>query len=309
MILNHRGGFLLLMNLGAAKQLAETSVIVPDGSRGGASWRGKLHLCFTRRDLLTQLSYAEASAPLKMQRPFYPEGDGVCHSVILHTAGGLVGGDHLTLDIQLAAETHALVTTAAASKIYRSNGSTATQITKIYVGAGACLEWFPQDAIAFNGCNYLQDVRIELGPGAAVFLWDVMRFGRSAAGEKFSTGQLRSRLEVWQQGRPLWIDRQQLLGNARYLGAPNAFADCSVLGCFAYLGREIPPELIQEIREQDCPELTASDWGVTRLPKGLVGRYRGHSSRQALAGFVTAWNRLRQHFHQRSACPPRVWPF
>lgn len=274
-----------------------------------AAWRGKLHLCFTRRDHLTQLSHAEASAPFKIQRPFYPEGDSVCHSVILHTAGGLVGGDHLALNIQLAPKTHALVTTAAASKIYRSNGLMAQQITKIHVGAGACLEWFPLDAIAFNGCHYLQDIRIELEPDATVFLWDVVRFGRSASGETFSTGQLRSRVEVWQQGRPLWIDRQQLQGNHRYLNAPNAFANCSVLACFAYLGREISPEIIHQMRGQDRPEPTTAEWGVTRLQKGLVSRYRGQSSRQALAGFVTMWNHLREHFHQRSACLPRVWPF
>lgn len=56
-------------------------------------WYGKLNLVYADRERKTQLIYNHQQAPLKVQRPFYPEGEKVCHSVILHTAGGVVGGD------------------------------------------------------------------------------------------------------------------------------------------------------------------------------------------------------------------------
>jgi urease accessory protein len=273
-----------------------------------APWQGCLNLRYGQRKGHTQLAYAEAQAPFKIQRPFYPEGERVCHSVILHTAGGIVGGDRLILDIQLDPGSHVLLTTAAASKIYRSNGQTAYQSLHITVGEGACLEWLPQEAIAFQGAAYHQEIQIELASGASVLLWDVIRFGRSARGERFLHGQVRSRTEVWQQGKPLWIDRQQLVGNEVFLAAPNAFANSPVLGSFAAVGLEISADDLQDMRSRVMLADEAGEFGMTRLQSGLLCRYRGDSSHQARQGFIACWDQLRQMFYQRSACIPRVWP-
>ena len=54
-------------------------------------WHGLLNLVYANRQDSTQLIYNHHQAPLKVQRPFYPEGQEICHSVILHTAGGVVG--------------------------------------------------------------------------------------------------------------------------------------------------------------------------------------------------------------------------
>jgi urease accessory protein len=87
-----------------------------------AGWHGKLNLVYAHRQNTTTLIHNQNQAPLKVQRPFYPEGQEVCHSVILHTAGGVVGGDRLSCNFHLQPNAQALITTAAASKIYRSNG-------------------------------------------------------------------------------------------------------------------------------------------------------------------------------------------
>ncbi|MDD1415597.1 urease accessory protein UreD, partial [Dolichospermum sp. ST_con] len=76
-------------------------------------WHGKLNLVYAQRQDSTQLIYNHHQAPLKVQRPFYPEGKEVCHSVILHTAGGVVGGDRLSSHIHLQPQTNALIPTAA----------------------------------------------------------------------------------------------------------------------------------------------------------------------------------------------------
>lgn len=176
-------------------------------------WHGSLNLVFAKVQKKTGLIYNWVQAPLKVQRPFYPEGAEVCHSVVLHTAGGIVGGDRLDLNFQLQQEAKALITTAAASKIYRSNGLQARQTIGMQVDADACLEWLPQETIVFNGAIYRQDLKVELAPKATWLGWEITRFGRSARGERFLQGEWRSNTEVWQQGIPLWIDRQWLPGN------------------------------------------------------------------------------------------------
>ncbi len=90
-------------------------------------WHGSLELRFAYCQGKTQLIHTYAKAPLKVQRPFYPEGLGVCHSVVLHTAGGMVAGDKLSQYIHLESGTHALITTAAASKAY-GRGSTSASL-------------------------------------------------------------------------------------------------------------------------------------------------------------------------------------
>ena len=110
-------------------------------------WHGLLNLVYANRQDSTQLIYNHHQAPLKVQRPFYPEGQEICHSVILHTAGGIVGGDRLSSHIHLQPNTTALITTAAAGKIYRSNGLQARQTVNIQVDAHACLEYLPQETI------------------------------------------------------------------------------------------------------------------------------------------------------------------
>jgi urease accessory protein len=56
---------------------------------------------FDQRHDTTALIQEQVQAPLKVLRPFYPEGANVCHSVVLHTAGGLVGGDRNDLNFYL----------------------------------------------------------------------------------------------------------------------------------------------------------------------------------------------------------------
>ena len=213
-------------------------------------WQGYLELEFTQAQGNTHLAQSFVQAPLKVQRPFYPEGSAICHVVTLHTAGGMVGGDRLSSKIQLHPQAQALMTTAAAGKIYRSNGSEAQQSTHIQLAEGACLEWLPQENIVFDGAIYQQDLRVELATDAIWIGWDLVRFGRSARNERFASGRWRSRTEVWQGDRLIWVDPQYLQGGSAMLDSPHGLAGCPVVGSFVLIGRSISREQISEIRER-----------------------------------------------------------
>jgi len=78
-------------------------------------WHAALELGFAAASGATRLARRKHRGPLVVQRPFLPEGPGVAHVYVLHPPGGLVGGDELTLDVEVDAGAHALVTTPAAS--------------------------------------------------------------------------------------------------------------------------------------------------------------------------------------------------
>ena len=272
-----------------------------------SGWQGSLQLKFSHRHGKTQLIHERVQAPLKVQRPFYPEGEAVCHSVVLHTAGGIVGGDRLSQAIHLEPNTHALLTTAAASKIYRSNGQQARQTINIQVDEGACLEWLPQETIVFNGAIYRQDLRVELAPGANWLGWEVTRFGRSARGEKFLQGEWRSHTEVWQQGQPLWIDRQWLPGGEETFNSLHGLAGLPVVASLAWVGQAVSPEIVDKARMLWSAQERQGEAGVTQLISGLLCRYRGSSTFEVRNWFTDVWQLLRLSLLGRPVTKPRVW--
>ncbi|WP_293086692.1 urease accessory protein UreD, partial [Moorena sp. SIO3H5] len=311
---------------------------------------GSLELRFALAHGKTQPIHTYAKAPLKVQRPFYPEGLGVCHTVVLHTAGGMVAGDRLSQDIHLESGTHALITTAAASKAYGRGSSSASlrnystnnqklsgslnqpeprqkissankkkysaslnqpetrQIIRLQVETGACLEWLPQETIVFNGAVYRQDLRVELAPGASWLGWEITRFGRSARKERFVEGNWRSHTEVWQQGHPLWIDRQWLPASEATFSSPYGLAGQPVVGTLVLVGEAVSSKILEQARELWSAREYVGEAGVTQLMSGLLCRYRGASTEEVRHWFTEVWQLLRVNIFGRPIIKPRVWP-
>lgn len=276
----------------------------PGTERVMGAWQGELTLSYERQGEKTILARAYHRAPLKVQRPFYPEGVGCCHTVLLHTAGGIVGGDRLSTTITLAPHSHALLTTAAATKIYRSNGPESLQEITIRIGAGACLEWLPQGAIAFQGACYRQQMRVELEPGACFMGWEVTRFGRTARGEQFLTGQWRSHLTVYQAGNLLWGDRAGFTGSRETVEHPHTLGGQPLLGSFIAIGRPFDRELLPTLRA--IP--SEGESGLTMTPgAGILGRYRGPTRAGAQAWLMALWTELRPHYGDHPSPKMRIW--
>ncbi|MCZ8026095.1 MAG: urease accessory protein UreD [Microcystis sp. LE19-10.1B] len=266
-------------------------------------WQGNLELIYKQKNLATQINHVYATAPLKVQRPFYPEGKNLCHTVILHTAGGIVGGDVLQQKIHLQAATNALITTASAGKVYQSNGQIAQQLIEIKIDDNAGLEWLPQETIIFNGAAFRQHLRVDLGENSSWLGWEITRFGRSARGEKFLAGEWHSNWEIWRSGQPLWLDRSCLLGGKMIEGF-SGLNDSALIGTLVYIGQPVGRNLIEKVRDFSLE----GERGVTNtLGDGLLCRYRGNSSGEVRQWFQQVWQILRREMSDREAIIPRVW--
>ena len=269
-------------------------------------WEGNLSLTFDRVGSLTRLRQRRVSMPLAFQKVLYPEGPAVCHGVILHPPGGVAKGDQLGMDIRLGALSAVLLTTPGAGKFYGS-ARAAAQRVRIWLEQGAHLEWVPQESILFDGARMHSSVRVDLAEQATWMGWDVWRFGRSGAGEQFLHGHWRAGMEIWRNGRPLWIDRQELVGGTTLLQSRFGLRGHPVLANFAWIGEAISDELLQACRSVLAPG-DGIEWAVGRVAhgQGLVARYLGPSSAEARQRFVALWGILRMQLRQRPLCLPRV---
>lgn len=270
-------------------------------------WKGRLSLSFSQRNGETYISHSYAQAPLAIQSPFYPEGREVCHCIVLNPPGGVAGNDILQVDLKLDAASKALITTPAAGKLYKTNGMESRQIISVHVGAGASLEWLPQGTIVFDGAVSSQEMRVVLDPGAIWIGWDITRFGRTYRGERFLRGVWRSSVEVWQGGKPLWIDRQKLEGGTRLLDSPYGLFGQPVVAQLVFLGQDVSADMVNSARSAWNPEESKGEVGVSRLQCGMLCRYRGSSTMEAHQCFSAVWALLRRALLGRESCPPRIW--
>ena len=242
--------------------------------------------------------------PLRVQRPFYPEGDGVCHVYVLHPPGGVVGGDRLITEVSVEAGAHSLLTTPAAAKLYRSRGGVAEQTQRLRVAAGAQLEWLPQETIAFDGALATLSTRIELAADARFLGWDILCLGRPAAEERFERGEIGQALEIWRAGQQVYCERGSYAGGAEIMRAAWGLANFPVVGTFVCAAAEVE-RCVDAAREVATPQQGLA--AVSGWQGQLVARYLGPSAERARDYFTALWCVLRPAVLGPEACPPRIW--
>jgi len=115
-------------------------------------WQAKLDLNIANRNAGARLVSCRRLGPLHVQKAFYPEGRDLAHLYLLHPPGGLVSGDSLTITANVSEDSHALITTPGAGRIYgaRKSAHTQTQLNQLHVASGASLEWFPMETLMYS---------------------------------------------------------------------------------------------------------------------------------------------------------------
>ena len=267
-----------------------------------SSWTARLALDFSLASGRTIISGKRHDGPLLVQKPFYPEGQEVCHAIVVHPPGGIAGGDELTLQARVERGAAVLMTTPGATRWYRSAGPRAKQ--RISLAANGLLEWLPQESIVFDGALAEASCEIDLEDDAGLIGWDIVCLGRSGSGERFTKGCYRFSTAVRRRGKLLWLERGRIDGGGRLLESPAGLAGNPVFGTLYACARKLTPEMVSETRKLEPQTGTCS---LTHLPGILLARYLGGSSESARRYFVALWRMLRPALCGREAVPPRIW--
>lgn len=268
-------------------------------------WEAQLSLLFDLSGAKTILRNKQHKGPLLVQRPFYPEGDNTCHVYIIHPPGGVVGGDILNIDIKTGSGTHALITTPAAGKFYRSSGAFARQDQVIKISSNAILEWLPQETIIYNGAKSKISTRVELDEGAHFLGWEITCLGLPTSSQKFTDGVLRQHFEVWQQGKPVLVERGCFEGQSQAVISRWGLANYTVVGTLVCTCDN--PAVVENIRLALMEQVKEDLFSVTVINGLVVCRYLGHEAYRARFFFAKTWGMLRNKVFSRPACHPRIW--
>jgi urease accessory protein len=224
----------------------------------------------------------------------------------LHPPGGIVPGDELAIRVDVGAGSAALVTTPAATKVYRSDGRSAAQRQALSIAKGASLEWLPQETIVFDGARFEADTKILLDEGATFVGWDVQCLGRPALDERFTTGRFTSRFELARGGAPLYLDRFICDGGAEVLSAGHGLRGQPAFGIM--LVASARPESLGLVRSILSASSSTDLCSATLLcGEVLACRYLGPSAGHCRNRFAAIWEALRPSLLGRPPAPPRIW--
>lgn len=285
--------------------MTATAVNAAPTAPAAQGWQAELQLRFVQRAGRTVLTERKHIGPLLVQRPFYPEHSPQgtpCHIYLIHPPGGVVGGDQLTLNAQVDAGAHALITTPAATKFYRAAPGRVARVTQTLRMQAATLEWLPQEAIYFNHAAVRTTTRIHLDRSSRFIGWELACYGRLASQEVFSDGSVHQGLELWLDDTPLLLDHLYVAGGADMQQAAWGLRGMTALGTLLAF-----PATSQDVDAVRDSGIDATQLSCTLIDGALLCRCLSADSTQLKAQLLRVWQVLRPRLLQRDAVAPRIW--
>jgi urease accessory protein len=214
--------------------------------------------CIGGRTQLADLAES-GSARLRLPRP----AGAALEAVTINTGGGIAGGDRFETRIAAGAGADVTVTSTAAEKLYRSDGSAAHLDLLLSLEAGARLDWIPQETIIFDGARARRRVEAELAGDARLLLFEAVVFGRAARGERIGSGFFEDRWRIRREGRLLHADTFRLAGRmSDLLERPALGGGAAAIATLIYVAPDAEAQL-EEVRgglDAAACECGASAW-------------------------------------------------
>jgi urease accessory protein len=261
----------------------------------------------------TVLAASRQEPPLKVVRAFAAQ-DGAALAHLHNVSGGLLGGDHLALKVNVGAGARVQLTTTGATRIYRPRHEAlpVAQSNEFTVNEGALLEYVPDAIIPFAGARFSQATTIQLAQAAGLFWWEILAPGREVRGEAFAYDCVEMKTDIIALGQPTACERVRIEPCKRpvksfgRLGAYKTWATF----CIARVGLTAAEWLAleHELREQAVPLTKHGEtlWAISTLPAhGLMVRCVAVHGRHVMSGLQKLWQTAKQRLYGRDAVPPR----
>lgn len=143
---------------------------------------------------------------MRVLRPHYLDRSGqVCYTTV-NPGGGYLGGDEYRIRVTVDEGAALLLTSQAATKVYRTPGDRVLQETEVVLGPGAVFEYLPDQLIMYQGATYAQHMNVAMHPTASFLATEVVTPGWAPDGSRFMYDEVRVRTAVNVAGRLAVVD-------------------------------------------------------------------------------------------------------
>ncbi len=248
--------------------------ISPEVSTKSVGRVGELRLQYAKRDHQTVITRSYCTTPWHLLPPIYLDETGSAYTLLINPSGGLVGGDSLSINMNLDRNTHVLISAPSANRVYRSDGKLSEQIINITVGPGAILEWLPEHTIPFAGSRFRQSIHATLAPGATIVLWDALASGRMARDERWAFTDLENEIQITTASGKALVERY-VLEPASDLGCVGLAEEWDYVASLYIVNDAVSPEIWVGLESK-----------VASILDKLPGRVLGGVSTPAIPGLV-----------------------
>ncbi len=208
--------------------------------------RGRLALAF-RHDAAAARTriekfYQEGCLKARLPHPAMPE---IAEAITINISGGIAGGDSLASEIDIGPRAAVAITSQAAERVYRALDLLPARLqTTINLGAGASLDYLPQECILFDGFALDRSLDVDLAGDADFLGVESIVFGRQAMGEAVHFGHLNDRITLRRNGVLLLQDMTRLHGDVAAQLARKAVAAGNIgMANILYAGPDLPARL------------------------------------------------------------------
>ncbi|WCN11620.1 urease accessory protein UreD [Marinomonas mediterranea] len=283
------------------------------GERTLASqWKAYLKIGFDKTARGTVLKTCDHKGPLYVQKPFYPEGKEAAHVYLLHPPGGLVSGDELVIESKQSPDTHVLITTPGAGRVYkaRPDKTLQRQTTLLNVAKGSVMEWLPQETILYPDANTKLTNRIDLQGSARFIGWEITCFGLPANQKDFNEGKADQRIQINVDGRIRLRERLLIDKQSRDLMSGQAGLQANpvngVLIAGPFTEQSEANDALMDTLKQACRDMDGVS-GATLVGEFVVIRSLNSDSERMKNLFIQCWRLIRPALLGKAACEPRIW--
>ena len=273
-----------------------------------------LRLGFERRGERTALVHLDRRAPLLVQQALYWDEalpDLPCVFIIT-TTGCILQGDRFNIEIDLASDTRAHVTTQAATKIHSMDANYAAQTQSIMLGEHAYLEYLPDPIIPHAHARFMTTTHVSVHSSATLLYSEIMMAGRKyhGEGELFQYDVFSSTVRAQRpDGAELFAEKFVIEPHAHnvrqvgVMGTFDVFANVVLLTPTQHADKvfDLVPAVVN-LEEQWAA-------GASRLPNdaGLVFKVLGQESEPVRAKVREFWAIVRQTVTGAPVLPKSLW--
>jgi urease accessory protein len=173
--------------------------------------RGEGRIIAATRDGKTEIQSLYQDGCAKVRLP-NTHSDAL-QAVLMNTAGGLTGGDHVRWTAAAMPGAKLVLTTPACERVYRSIGGDARVGNRLVAHEGAHIDWLPQETILFEGSRLDRRLTVELLDGATLTAVEAVLIGRQAMGESAPEAWLRDNWRILRNGKLIHAEATVLSGD------------------------------------------------------------------------------------------------